>query len=97
MKANRNIASFSVASTMTGLVVKKRGNLSSKTRISNQNRSPITEDVAADTMVANLAPFPLPAPNSLEARTLQCATHYPLIACGYICRYLAIEIESNIV
>lgn len=70
VKANRT-ASLLAASIITGLAVKKRGNLSCKTRISNQNKSPITKDVAADTMVANLAPFPLPAPNSLETLTLQ--------------------------
>ena len=38
--------------------------------INNQKKRPITIDVTTDTNVANLAPFPLPAPSSFETLTL---------------------------
>lgn len=42
--------------------------------MSTQKKSPITSDVTDDTIVANLAPFPLPAPSSFATRTLQTTT-----------------------
>lgn len=39
--------------------------------IITQKNNPIINDCVTDTIVANLAPFPLPAPNSFATRTLQ--------------------------
>lgn len=39
--------------------------------IRDQKTRPTVVDVATETMVANLAPFPLPAPSSLATRTLR--------------------------
>ena len=55
----------------TELEVKMSANLSWRPMISTQKKSPITSDVIDDTMVANRAPFPLPAPSSLPTCTLQ--------------------------
>jgi len=39
--------------------------------IITQNISPTIDDCTTDTIVANFAPLPFPAPNSLDTRTLQ--------------------------
>jgi hypothetical protein len=67
----RRTERLSTASRTTELEVKMRANLSWRPMISTQKKSPITSDVIDDTMVANRAPFPLPAPSSLATRTLQ--------------------------
>lgn len=44
--------------------------LSSKASASKLKNRPIRKEVAVDTIVVNRAPFPLPAPSSLETLTL---------------------------
>lgn len=41
-------------------------------KIKQQKKRPIINDVADATIVANLAPSPLPAPSSFATLTLQC-------------------------
>ena len=70
VKASRS-ESLSTAASRTALVVKMRAILSWRPMINTQKKSPIAIEVVDDTMAANLAPFPLPAPSSLATRTLQ--------------------------
>ena len=76
VKASKS-ESLSTASSTTALVVKMRAILLWRPMISTQKKSPITSEVVDDTMAANLAPMPFPAPSSLATRTLnknsQCA------------------------
>lgn len=65
--------SLSTASITTELEVKMKANLSWRAIMRRQKKRPITEDVTTDTMVANLAPLPLPAPSSFATRTLTLA------------------------
>lgn len=44
--------------------------------INNQKKRPIMTDVTTDTIVANLAPFPLPAPSSFATLTLHAVYQY---------------------
>lgn len=69
MKAKRR-ERWETASKTGGLDVKMRAISLWNTIISSQNISPITIDSHTDTMVANLAPFPFPAPSSLATLTL---------------------------
>lgn len=71
VKAKRT-ESLLTALRMTGLVVKMYANLSWKAMISDQKKIPITKEVTTETLVANLAAFPLPAPSSFDTRTLRC-------------------------
>jgi hypothetical protein len=52
------------------LEVKIIASFSGKAMTIDQNNSPTTREVNNDTMVANLAPFALPAPSSFATRTL---------------------------
>lgn len=56
---------------MIGLEVKMYANLSWRAMISDQKKTPITKEVTTETLVANLAAFPFPAPSSFDTRTLR--------------------------
>lgn len=71
VKAKRK-DSFSTASSTGVLEVKMRANLSWRAITRIQKQMPIADDVTTDTMVANLAPLPLPAPSSFATLTLSC-------------------------
>lgn len=62
------------------LVVNMRASSLWKNIISTQNIRPIMDDCVTDTIVANLAPFPFPAPSSFATRTLCLETK----TCTYI-------------
>ena len=60
-----------LTASRTGLLDENMRAISlSKIIIKNQKNTPITADVVTATAVANLAPFPLPAPSSLATLTL---------------------------
>jgi hypothetical protein len=68
---NANKTANSLTISITGvLVVKIIASFSWKTMIIDQNRSPTIKDVNTETVVANFAPFALPAPSSFATRTL---------------------------
>jgi len=68
---NANInESFSTASRTTWLEVKMRATLSRRTITRMQKKRPMMVEVTTETIVANLAPFPFPAPSSFATRTL---------------------------
>ena len=62
--------SLSTTSRTGSLEVNKRSIVSLKIIITNQNTKPITVDVITDTIVANFAPSPFPAPSSCATLTL---------------------------
>ena len=66
----KRIESLLTAASTSSLDVKIKASSLWKIIISSQNMRPIIVDVVTATMVANLAPFPLPAPSSLETLTL---------------------------
>ena len=70
MVTPRRTDSLSTIFSTLSLDVKSKPYLSWKTNIREQNKIPISVDVPTDTMVANFAPFPLPAPSSFATRTL---------------------------
>lgn len=70
MNAKR-IESLLTASRTGSLEVNIQVNLSWKNIISSQKTRPMITDVVTDTIVANLAPFPFPAPSSFATLTLQ--------------------------
>ena len=69
MNANKTANSLTISITGV-LVVKIIASFSWKTMIIDQNRSPTIKDVNTETVVANFAPFALPAPSSFATRTL---------------------------
>ena len=69
MNANKTANSLTISITGV-LVVKIIASFSWKTMIIDQNRSPTIKDVNNETVVANFAPFALPAPSSFATRTL---------------------------
>lgn len=69
MKAKRSL-SLSTTSRRGSLDENKRAILRLKIMIIEKNKMPIIKDVNTDTVVANLAPFALPAPSSFSTLTL---------------------------
>lgn len=61
---------LSTASRTSALVVKIYAILSWRSMMSTQKKSPIILDCVTDTIVANLAAFPFPAPSSFATLTL---------------------------
>ena len=65
-----------------------------KINISIKKKTPIVIEVTTDTIVANLAPFPLPAPSSFETLTQE-AGYISLQALIYLClKYMQSYITS---
>lgn len=69
MNASKTANSLTIAITEE-LEVKIIASFPGKAMMIDQNNSPTTRDVNTDTVVANLAPFALPAPSSFATRTL---------------------------
>lgn len=70
VKANR-MESLLTATKTASLEENIQAILLWKSIIITPKNNPIINDCVTDTIVANLAPFPLPAPNSFATRTLQ--------------------------
>lgn len=62
---------LSTASITALLDEKTSAIMSWKASASALKKRPIRKEVVVDTIVANFAPFPLPAPSSLATRTLE--------------------------
>lgn len=56
----------------SALVVKIKAIFSRNNMISKQKKRPTMIDCITETLVANFAPLPLPAPSSLATLTLKC-------------------------
>lgn len=74
MNANKTANSLTIVITEE-LEVKIIASFSWKAMIVDQNRSPTTKEVNTETVVANFAPFALPAPSSFATRTLKLRKH----------------------
>ena len=82
---NTNMIENSFAMEMTGtLAVKIIASFSWKKMIMKQNKSPTVMEVNIDTVIANFAPFALPAPSSLATRTLCHPRNYDTVHYGRI-------------
>ena len=69
VSANNTDKSLTIA--ITGMLeVKIIASFSWKTNIINKNKSATARDVKTETVVANFAPFVLPAPSSFDTHTL---------------------------
>lgn len=66
--------SWSTSSRTSSLDVNMYANLSWNIRIRAKKTMPIMVDWTTETLVANLAPWPLPAPSSFATRTLRNST-----------------------
>lgn len=73
VKAKRSESLLTASNTISLLVNINASSLWNN-MIKSQKIRPITVDVVTETIVANLAPFPLPAPNSFATLTLNHTT-----------------------
>jgi hypothetical protein len=69
VNANKTANLLTIAITEV-VEVKIIASFSWKAMVIDQNRSPTTKEVNTEILVANFAPFALPAPSSFATRTL---------------------------